>query len=134
MAEEADRGVSSRAERKALQKAKILQEENERKIFKQVRRGDITFVVFLRLARFVARRLWRLQGAAHHRLFLSFKLKVRRALKKPETERSEEEAAVLVLHRETVEELYRRQVRATVLKRKQEEVKLSAIKTGLGEF
>lgn len=52
MAEEADRGVSSRAERKALQKAKILQEENEREIFKQVRRGDITFVVFLRLARF----------------------------------------------------------------------------------
>lgn len=53
--------------------------------------------------------------------------KVRRALKKPEPERSEEEAAVLLLHRETVEELCKRQVRTDVLKRKQEEVNLTAI-------
>lgn len=45
-------------------------------------------------------------------------------MKKPETERSEEEAAVLLLHRDTVEELCKRQVRRTVLKRKQEEVRL----------
>lgn len=51
MAEEADTGVSSRAERKAFQKAKILQQESERKIFRLVRRGNITFVVFLQLAR-----------------------------------------------------------------------------------
>ncbi|KAM3623830.1 uncharacterized protein V6R79_016063 [Siganus canaliculatus] len=82
MAEEADTNVSSRAEMKALQKAKILQRENERKIF-------------------------RLVG---------------RLLKKPESERTEEEAAVLLLHRETVEELCKRQVRRNVLKRKQEEV------------
>ncbi|XP_019115743.1 NAD-dependent protein deacetylase sirtuin-7 [Larimichthys crocea] len=82
MEEEANSGVSSRAERKALEKAKILQRESERKIFRQVGR----------------------------------------ALKKPEAERSEEEAAVLLLHRETVEELCRRQVRRNVLKRKQEEV------------
>ncbi|XP_074546677.1 NAD-dependent protein deacetylase sirtuin-7 [Halichoeres trimaculatus] len=82
MAEEADSGLSVRAERKALEKAKILQRESERKTF-------------------------RLVG---------------RVLKKPEAERSEEEAAVLLLHRDTVEELCRRQVRRNVLKRKQEEV------------
>ncbi|XP_047434753.1 NAD-dependent protein deacetylase sirtuin-7 [Mugil cephalus] len=82
MAEEAQVGASSRAERKALEKAKILQRESERKTF-------------------------RLVG---------------RVLKKPETERSEEEAAVLLLHRDTVEELCKRQVRRNVLKRKQEEV------------
>lgn len=52
-------------------------------------------------------------------------LKVGRVLKKPEDERSEEEAAVLLLHRDTVEELCKRQVRRNVLKRKQEEVRLS---------
>ncbi|XP_071359504.1 NAD-dependent protein deacetylase sirtuin-7 [Trachinotus anak] len=82
MAEEAGVGVSSRAERKALEKAKILQRENEREVF-------------------------RLVG---------------RVLKKPEAERSEEEAAVLLLHRDTVEELCKRQVRRNVLKRKQEEL------------
>uniref|UniRef100_A0A3B4XCV1 NAD-dependent protein deacetylase sirtuin-7 n=1 Tax=Seriola lalandi dorsalis TaxID=1841481 RepID=A0A3B4XCV1_SERLL len=82
MAEESGTGVSSRAERKALEKAKILQRESERKIFSLVRR----------------------------------------VLKKPEAERSEEEAAVLLLHRDTVEELCKRQVRRNVLKRKQEEV------------
>ncbi|XP_078133472.1 NAD-dependent protein deacetylase sirtuin-7 [Sander vitreus] len=82
MEEEADTGVSSRTERKALEKAKILQRERERKIF-------------------------RLVG---------------RVLKKPEADRSEEEAAVLLLHGETVEELCKRQVRTNVLKRKQEEV------------
>lgn len=46
-------------------------------------------------------------------------------LKKPEAERSEEEAAVLLLHRDTVEELCKRQVRRNVLKRKQEEVRLT---------
>nr|XP_046261845.1 NAD-dependent protein deacetylase sirtuin-7 [Scatophagus argus] len=82
MAEEADAGVSSRAKCKALQRAKILQQESERKMVRLVRR----------------------------------------ILKKAEAERSEEEAAVLVLHRETVEELCKRQVRRNVLKRKQEEV------------
>lgn len=51
-------------------------------------------------------------------------LKVGRVLKKAEAERSEEEAAVLLLHRDTVEELCRRQVRRNMLKRKQEEVRL----------
>ncbi|KAM6939779.1 NAD-dependent protein deacetylase sirtuin-7 [Xenentodon cancila] len=74
--------IPSRAERKALEKAKILQRESERKN--------------LRL--------------------------VGRLLKKPEAERSVEEAAVLQLHRETVDVLCRRQVRRNVLKRKQEEV------------
>ncbi|XP_031720712.1 NAD-dependent protein deacetylase sirtuin-7 [Anarrhichthys ocellatus] len=82
MEEETDTAVSSRTERKALEKAKILQRESERKLF-------------------------RLVG---------------RVLKKPEAERSEEEAAVLLLHRETVEELCKRQARRNVLKRKQEEV------------
>lgn len=49
--------------------------------------------------------------------------KVRSALKKPETERTEAEAAVLLLHRETVDELCKRQIRTDVLKRKQEEVR-----------
>uniref|UniRef100_A0A8C2ZQZ4 NAD-dependent protein deacetylase sirtuin-7 n=1 Tax=Cyclopterus lumpus TaxID=8103 RepID=A0A8C2ZQZ4_CYCLU len=79
---EPDIGVPSRTERKALEKAKILEREGERKLF-------------------------RLVG---------------RVLKKPEAERSEEEAAVLLLHRETVEELCKRQVRRNVLKRKQEEL------------
>lgn len=52
---------------------------------------------------------------------------VRSALKKPETERTEAEAAVLLLHRETVEELCKRQIRTNVLKRKQEEVRPSAV-------
>ncbi|KAM8772679.1 NAD-dependent protein deacetylase sirtuin-7 [Acanthopagrus schlegelii] len=82
MAEKADTGVSSRLERKALQKTKILQRESERKIFRLVRR----------------------------------------VLKKPEAERSADEAAVLLLHKETVEELCKRQVRRNVLKRKQDEV------------
>ncbi|PWA16894.1 hypothetical protein CCH79_00012698 [Gambusia affinis] len=75
-------GNSSRTERKALEKAKILQRERDRKVF-------------------------RLVG---------------RVLKKPEAERSEEEAAALLLHREAVDELCRRQIRRNVLKRKQEEV------------
>ncbi|CAL1601901.1 unnamed protein product [Knipowitschia caucasica] len=79
---EASRGLSSRLERKALEKAKIVQRERERKIFKLVGK----------------------------------------ALKKPEAERSEEEAAVLQLHRDTVEELCRRQLRRAVLKRKQDEI------------
>ncbi|CAN9509910.1 unnamed protein product [Ophioblennius macclurei] len=73
---------SSRAERKALEKARILQRESERKIFSLVGR----------------------------------------LLKKPAAELSEEEAAVLTLHRETAEELRRRRVRTNVLKRKREEV------------
>lgn len=81
MEEEPDVGVPSRTERKALEKAKILERESERKLI-------------------------RLVG---------------RVLKKPEAERSEEEAAVLLLHRDTVEELRKRQVRRNVLKRKQEE-------------
>nr|XP_020451984.1 NAD-dependent protein deacetylase sirtuin-7 [Monopterus albus] len=47
---------------------------------------------------------------------------VGQVLKKPEADRSEEEAAVLRLHRDTAEELCKRQVRRNVLKRKQEEV------------
>lgn len=43
MAEEADGGVSSRAERKALEKAKILQRESEREIFRLVRQENGTF-------------------------------------------------------------------------------------------
>ncbi|XP_071771425.1 NAD-dependent protein deacetylase sirtuin-7 [Centroberyx gerrardi] len=82
MEEDAGTGASSRAERKALEKAKILQRESERKIFKLVAR----------------------------------------ILKKAEAERSEEEAAALLRHRDTVEEICRRQVRRNVLKRKQEEV------------
>uniref|UniRef100_A0A1A8K7R7 NAD-dependent protein deacetylase sirtuin-7 n=1 Tax=Nothobranchius kuhntae TaxID=321403 RepID=A0A1A8K7R7_NOTKU len=78
----AETGHSSRARRKALDKAKILQRERERKIFRLV--GQV--------------------------------------LKKPETERSKEEAAALVLHRETVDEVCKRQIRRSVLKRKQEEV------------
>uniref|UniRef100_A0A3P9MTM3 Deacetylase sirtuin-type domain-containing protein n=1 Tax=Poecilia reticulata TaxID=8081 RepID=A0A3P9MTM3_POERE len=82
MEEDPETGNSSRTERKALEKAKILQRERERKVF-------------------------RLVG---------------RVLKKPEAERSEEEAAALLLHREAVDELCRRQIRRNVLKRKQEEV------------
>lgn len=82
MAEEENAFVSSRVERKALEKAKILQRESERKIFRLV--GGI--------------------------------------LKKPEAERTEEEATQLVLHNETVEELCRRHVRRNELKRKQVEV------------
>ncbi|XP_077426910.1 NAD-dependent protein deacetylase sirtuin-7 [Vanacampus margaritifer] len=82
MANETECGVSSRAERKALQKAKIVQQENEREII-------------------------RLVG---------------RILKKPEAERSEEDASVLVLHRDTVDELCKRKIRRNELKRKQEEV------------
>uniref|UniRef100_A0A3Q1J790 NAD-dependent protein deacetylase sirtuin-7 n=1 Tax=Anabas testudineus TaxID=64144 RepID=A0A3Q1J790_ANATE len=75
-------GIPSRAERKASEKAKILQRESERNIFKLVGR----------------------------------------VLKKPEDERTEEEAAILLLHRDTVDEHCKRQVRRNVLKRKQEEV------------
>ncbi|XP_040041810.2 NAD-dependent protein deacetylase sirtuin-7 isoform X1 [Gasterosteus aculeatus] len=82
MEEEAEPGVSSRTERKAIEKAKILQRESDRKLVRMVGR----------------------------------------VLKKPEAERSEEEAAVLLLHGETAEELCKRQVRRNVLKRKQEEV------------
>uniref|UniRef100_A0A1A7Y3S8 NAD-dependent protein deacetylase sirtuin-7 n=1 Tax=Iconisemion striatum TaxID=60296 RepID=A0A1A7Y3S8_9TELE len=82
MEKEAEAAHSSRAKRKALEKAKILQRERERKIFRLV--GQV--------------------------------------LKKPEAERSKEEAAALVLHRETVDELCKRQIRRSVLKRKQEEV------------
>ncbi|XP_028267124.1 NAD-dependent protein deacetylase sirtuin-7 [Parambassis ranga] len=82
MAEEAHAGATSRTERKALEKAKILQRESERNIFRLV--GQV--------------------------------------LKKPEAERSEEEASVLLLHRDAVEELCKRQVRRNVLKRKQEEL------------
>lgn len=41
---------------------------------------------------------------------------------------------MLLLHRETVEELCKRQVRTTVLKRKQEEVTLTVIRTLLAEY
>ncbi|XP_061844076.1 NAD-dependent protein deacetylase sirtuin-7 isoform X2 [Nerophis lumbriciformis] len=74
--------VSSRTEKKALEKAKILQRESDREVF----------------------------------------LLVGRILKKTEAERSEEEASVLLLHRNLVDELIKRQTRRNELKRKQEEV------------
>ncbi|KAL1005502.1 hypothetical protein UPYG_G00059940 [Umbra pygmaea] len=77
-----DRGVSPRAERKAQQKAKILQRENQRNTLKMVAK----------------------------------------ILKKEESERTQEESADLLRHRDTVDELCSRQVRRNVLKRKQEEV------------
>ncbi|XP_051939306.1 NAD-dependent protein deacetylase sirtuin-7 [Hippocampus zosterae] len=82
MANQTDRAVSSRVERKALQKAKILQRENEKEIISLVRR----------------------------------------ILKKPEAERSKEDTSVLVLHKDTVEELCKRKIRRIELKRKQEEL------------
>ncbi|XP_017272362.1 NAD-dependent protein deacetylase sirtuin-7 [Kryptolebias marmoratus] len=82
MEEEPDKNISPRAKRKALEKAKILQRERDRTVF-------------------------RLVG---------------RVLKKPEAERSTEEAAALLQHRDTVDEVCRRQFRRNVLKRKQEEV------------
>ncbi|XP_061686432.1 NAD-dependent protein deacetylase sirtuin-7 [Syngnathoides biaculeatus] len=82
MPNETDRRVSSRTERKALEKARILQRENEREIIKLVGR----------------------------------------ILKKTESERSEEEISVLLLNRDTVEELCKRKSRRNELKRKQEEV------------
>ncbi|XP_056136660.1 NAD-dependent protein deacetylase sirtuin-7 [Lampris incognitus] len=74
--------VSSRTERKALEKAKILQRESERKVLKTVAR----------------------------------------ILKKPEAERSEDEAAALLQHQDTVRELCKRQVHRNTVKRRQEEV------------
>ncbi|XP_010870921.2 NAD-dependent protein deacetylase sirtuin-7 [Esox lucius] len=82
MENESDAGVSARAQRKAQDKAKILQRENQRKIFKLVAK----------------------------------------ILKKQESERTQEESADLLQHRDTVQELSSRQVRRNVLKRKQEEV------------
>ncbi|XP_028304441.1 NAD-dependent protein deacetylase sirtuin-7 [Gouania willdenowi] len=82
MAEDEDGGVSLRVERKATEKARILQRESERNIFRLV--GQI--------------------------------------LRKAESERSEEDAAMLLLHRDAAEELCRRQRCRSVLKRKQEEV------------
>ncbi|KAG7281939.1 hypothetical protein CRUP_002997 [Coryphaenoides rupestris] len=76
-------GVSSRAERKALEKAKIVQRENERNVLKMVTR----------------------------------------IMKKAEDERTEEETCALLRHRDAVEELRKRRLRSSVLKRKQEEVK-----------
>lgn len=57
-------------------------------------------------------------------------LEVGQVLKKPEAERSEEEASVLLLHRDAVEELCKRQVRRNVLKRKQEEVRATGQQQG----
>ncbi|XP_062868847.1 NAD-dependent protein deacetylase sirtuin-7 [Trichomycterus rosablanca] len=75
-------GGFSRAERKALEKAKLIQKENQRSTFKHVAR----------------------------------------ILKKSETERTEEECALLQLHQDTVQELNKRQARRNILKRKQEEL------------
>ncbi|CAL8330448.1 unnamed protein product [Lota lota] len=75
-------GVSSRAERKALDKAKIVQRENERNVFKVVTR----------------------------------------IMKKAEEDRTEEETRTLLRNQDTVDELCKRHVRSSVLKRKQEEV------------
>ncbi|KAF4082873.1 hypothetical protein AMELA_G00133450 [Ameiurus melas] len=72
----------SRAERKALQRAKLVQKETQRNNLKLV------------------------AGI----------------LKKPESERTEEECALLEGHRDTVHELSKRQARRTILKRKQEEL------------
>ncbi|XP_062312077.1 NAD-dependent protein deacetylase sirtuin-7 [Osmerus eperlanus] len=77
-----DTGVSSRSERKAQEKAKILQREQQRETFKMVAK----------------------------------------ILKKSESERTTEEAAVLLRHGDTVDELSKRTVRNNVVKRKREEV------------
>ncbi|KAM6972315.1 NAD-dependent protein deacetylase sirtuin-7 [Aplochiton taeniatus] len=82
MQDDTDTCVLSRTERKAQEKAKILQRENSRKTYKLVAK----------------------------------------ILKKPECERTEDEAAELLQHQDTVEELCKRQVRSGTLKRKQEEV------------
>ncbi|XP_030627957.1 NAD-dependent protein deacetylase sirtuin-7 [Chanos chanos] len=82
MEEQANTGVSVRTERKALEKAKILQRETQRQTFKLVSR----------------------------------------ILKKSESERTEEDLANLQRHQDTVQELCKRQVRRTLLKRKQEEL------------
>nr|XP_057947194.1 NAD-dependent protein deacetylase sirtuin-7 [Doryrhamphus excisus] len=82
MANQTNLDGSSRTERKALEKAKILQREREREAI-------------------------RLVG---------------RILKKAEADRSEEEASVLLLHRDTVDEFWKKQTRRNELKRKQEEV------------
>ncbi|KAJ8001556.1 hypothetical protein DPEC_G00170710 [Dallia pectoralis] len=82
MENDPDTGISARAQRKAQDKAKILQRENQRNIFKLVAK----------------------------------------ILKKQESERTQEEVAYLLQHRDAVQELSLRQVRRNVLKRKQEEV------------
>lgn len=134
MAEAADSSPSLRTERKALQKAKILQRESERNVFKLVRHETFHF------CRLCSSRVsqqheappaeWSSSCSVNESQFCAScapRAKVRRALKKPESERSEEEVAVLLLHSETVEELCRRQVRTDVLKRKQEEVRMTPV-------
>lgn len=49
MAEEQDAGVSSRAQRKALSKAKILQRESEREVFRLVSGGKTCIFTASRL-------------------------------------------------------------------------------------
>lgn len=115
--------VSLRAERKALQKAKILQRESDRNIVRLVRLEVSHLEPGLaanRLAGWRGRCLLFPVGFINVPLLIT---KVRSALKKPETERTEAEAAVLLLHRETVDELCKRQIRTDELKRKQEEVR-----------
>ncbi|KAK0152928.1 NAD-dependent protein deacetylase sirtuin-7 [Merluccius polli] len=96
-------GVPSRAERKALEKAKIVQRENERNAFKM--RGPGKGVSSVKA---VTGNEWFRQVA--------------RIMKKAEGARTAEESRALLRHRDAVEELRRRQVRSAVLKRKQEEV------------
>lgn len=126
MADDVSR-VSLRAERKALQKAKILQRESERKIVRLVRLEVSHLEPGLaanRLAGWRGKCLLCPAGCINISLLFT---KVKSTLKKPETERTEAEAAVLLLHRETVDELCKRQIRTNVLKRKQEEVRPSAL-------
>lgn len=128
MAEEADSGVSSRVERKALQRARIVQRESERKILRLVRRVNLAFWSPASYMYWASGLKSPLLGAWAG--CFCPEPQVRLALKKPESERSEEEAAVLALHRGTVEELCRRRDRSNVVKRKQEEVTLWAAKAG----
>lgn len=63
MAEATDSGLSLRTERKALQKAKILQRESERNVVRLVRRANISVVVFHPLRLASGTRLTRLKEA-----------------------------------------------------------------------
>ena len=121
MAEVADTGVSSRAERKALEKAQnTAAGEREEDLPTGKTRNQQVDGSYLRAG-------W-LTTAAHHCVcsperVWSVHYRWVESWRNLRPERSEEEAAVLLLHTDTAEELSRRQVRSRVLKRKQEEVR-----------
>ncbi|KAG9334567.1 hypothetical protein JZ751_007503 [Albula glossodonta] len=109
-----DCGVSSRAERKAQERAQILIRENQRKTFKLVRSDNSSELS---------------PGHSLHSVMGRFgfpprRIPVSKILKKSELERTAEDAAVLQRHQDTVTELCKRQVRRSTLKRKQEEASI----------